>query len=112
MTEDTKKAQSFYTALLGWTTQDHDMGDMTYTIFMAGDKNIGGMLQTPQDLVGKVPPHWMSYICVKDIDATLEKAKNLGAHVKVPVTNAADKGKFAIMIDPTGAHIAFWQSMQ
>lgn len=112
MTEDPQKAQAFYTALLEWATQECDMGDMNYTLFMAKDKNIGGMLQTPKELRGKAPPHWMSYICVKDIDATLEKAKSLGAQIEVSITTVADKGKFAIIIDPTGAAIAFWQSMQ
>ena len=109
MTPDTHKAQEFYTALLGWTTQVHDMGEMKYTIFMSGDKSIGGMLQTPKDKIDQIPPHWMSHICVADLEKTLEKAKELGASIKVPVTDVADMGSFAIITDPTGAHIAFWQ---
>ena len=111
MTPDTKKAQDFYTTLFGWSAQKHDMGGMTYTIFMAGDNNIGGMMQTPPDKAGQVPPHWMSYICVEDVEKTLEKAKNLGATVKVPVTTVPGMGRFAIISDPTGAHIAFWQPL-
>jgi predicted enzyme related to lactoylglutathione lyase len=112
MTSDTKKAQDFYTKLLGWTTHEHDMGSMTYTMFMRGDKGIGGMMQIPQEHRDQVPPHWMSYICVEDVEKTLEKAKSLGAEVKVPVTVVPDMGRFIILKDPTGAHIAFWQSTQ
>lgn len=112
MTPDTQKAEAFYTALLGWTTQVHDMGEMTYTMFMSGEKNIGGMLQTPKDKIGQIPPHWMSYICVENVEKTIEKAKALGASIKVPVTNVTDMGAFAIITDPTGAHIAFWQSIK
>jgi uncharacterized protein len=111
MTADTKKAKDFYTALFGWTTQEHDMGGMIYTIFMSGDKSLGGMMQTPKEKIGKVPPHWMSYICVENVEMTLEKAKSLGASVMVPVTNVAEMGRFAIVTDPTGAAIAFWQSL-
>ncbi|MBI2707540.1 MAG: VOC family protein [Proteobacteria bacterium] len=111
MTSDTKKAQAFYTALLGWTTQEHDMGDKTYTMFMSGDKGMGGMMQTPKDQANQIPPHWMSYICVADVEKTLEKAKSLGGTVKVPVTNVPGMGRFIIIQDPTGAHIAFWQSV-
>lgn len=110
MTPDKKKAQAFYTALCGWTAQDHDMGEMTYTMFMSGDKNIGGMMQIPKDKIDQIPPHWMSYICVEDVEKTIEKAKSLGATVKVPVTNVTDMGRFAVIKDPVGAHIAFWQS--
>ena len=88
---------------------DHDMGDMTYTMFMNGDKSIAGMLQTPKDKIGHVPPHWMSYIGVDDIEKTFEKAKSLGANVIMPVTKAGDMGRFIVIQDPTGAHIAFWQ---
>jgi predicted enzyme related to lactoylglutathione lyase len=112
MTSDTKKAQVFYTDLLGWTTQEHDMGDMTYTMFMSGDKCIGGMLQTPKDKVAQVPPHWTSYICVEDVEKTLKKAESLGATVRVPVKTVPDMGRFSVVQDPTGAHIAFWQSFK
>ena len=109
MTLDTNKAQSFYGDLFGWTTQTHDMGDMTYTMFMSGDKGLGGMMQIPTDMAAQVPPHWMSYICVDEIEATLAKAVQLGAVVLVPVKAAGDMGRLAVVQDPTGAHIAFWQ---
>ncbi len=107
-TPDTKKAQTFYSALLGWTTQDYPMGEMTYTTFMAGDKYIGGMRQISKEHSDQVLPNWMSYICVEDVEKVLEKAKTLGAEVKVPVTSVPD-GRFGIIKDPTGAHIGFWQ---
>lgn len=112
MTPDPKKAQAFYSALLGWTTQEHDMGDMTYTIFMSGEKGLGGMMQIPKEHADHIPPHWMSYICVVDVEKTLEKAVGLGASVKVPVTDVPGMGRFIIMQDPTGAHIAFWQPLE
>jgi predicted enzyme related to lactoylglutathione lyase len=112
MTPDTKKAQSFYTTLLGWTAKEHDMGGMIYTMFMQGEKGMGGMMQTPKEKADQVPPHWMSYISVEDVEKTLEKAKSLGANVVMPVTPVADFGRFGIIQDPTGAHVAFWQQVK
>jgi len=109
MTPDTKKAAAFYTAFLGWTTIDHDMGGMTYTMFMQGEKGMGGMLQTPADKVGQVPAHWMGYVSVENVDKSLEKAKSLGANIVVPKTIAGNMGCFAIIQDPTGAHVGMWQ---
>ena len=111
MTPDTKKAQAFYQDLFGWTSTKHDMGESTYTMFMQGDKTIGGMLKTPEDNAN-IPPHWMSYISVADLDATLDKVKKLGGTVIVPKTTAGDMGSFAIIQDPTGAHIAIWKPSQ
>ena len=54
----------------------------------------------------------MSYISVADLDATLDKVKKLGGTVIVPKTTAGDMGSFAIIQDPTGAHIAIWKPSQ
>jgi predicted enzyme related to lactoylglutathione lyase len=83
-----------------------------YTIkWTEPDKTIGGMLKTPEDKAN-IPPHWMSYISVADLDATLDKVKKLGGTVIVPKTTAGDMGSFAIIQDPTGAHIAIWKPSQ
>lgn len=110
VTPDPKKAKEFYTKLFGWKTEEMQMPDMTYTIFKNGDKGIGGMLQTPKGQEKNIPPHWMSYIWVDDLEAMLKKAQDLGATVMVPPKQAGDMGTLAIITDPTGAHIAFWKA--
>jgi hypothetical protein len=110
MTSDTAKAKEFYTKLFGWTVQDHDMKNMTYTMFNQGEKGIGGMLQIPADKMGMVPSHWMSYIMVDNVDEMTQKATGLGAQVKVPVTPIEGFGRFSVLMDPTGAHIALWET--
>lgn len=110
MTPDVKKAKEFYRALLGWETVDHEMGDMTYTMIKHGEKGIGGIMQTPKDKEKQIPPHWMSYISVANVDEMVNKAKSLGATITVPATNVSDYGRFAVIQDNTGAHIALWQS--
>jgi uncharacterized protein len=69
------------------------------------------MLQTPQEKVAHVPPHWMSYIGVEDVEKTLENALNLGATLIMPITLVPGMGRFFLITDPTGAHIAFWQNI-
>ncbi|MFA5960689.1 MAG: VOC family protein [Tatlockia sp.] len=109
-TPDIKAAKAFYSELLGWTFNDHEAGDMTYTMITSKEGEFGGMWQIPHDRQKEIPPHWMGYLLVEDIEATLEKAKALGATIKMPVTPVGDMGRFIIVSDPTGAHIAFWQS--
>lgn len=111
MTPDTKKAKEFYNSLFGWTFQDHDVGGMTYSMFKSGDKDLGGMMQTPKEKKD-CPPHWMSYISVANVDETLKKAKSLGAKITMEATPVSDYGRFGIIEDPTGAHIAVWQSLK
>jgi predicted enzyme related to lactoylglutathione lyase len=46
MTPRTQEAAIFYTKLLGWKRQIHEVGEMTYAVFVSEDKAIEGMLQT------------------------------------------------------------------
>lgn len=86
------------------------MGDVVYTIFKTAVKDVGGMLQTPtgQD----ISPHWLSYVAVDDIEVMLDKAQKLGEEVKMPIRTIPDTGKFTVLMEPTGAHIALWQSLK
>lgn len=111
MTPDSKKAKQFYSDLFGWQMEDMDMGQMIYTMIKNGEKGVGGLMQTPKGQE-HIPPHWLSYVSVENVDAMLEKAKKLGATIKMPATNVADYGRFAVLQDPTGAHIAIWQSLK
>lgn len=110
MTSDVSKAKDFYGKLFGWTHQDHPMNNMTYTMFTKGEKMIGGLLQIPEEQKGKIPPHWLSYILVQDLEGKIEEAVNLGATIKVPATAIPGFGRFAIISDPTQAHIALWET--
>lgn len=107
MTPDTKKAKDFYAALFGWKTEDHKMPEQVYSMIK---DTCGGMMQTPKGMEKEIPPHWMSYVFVEDVDASVKKAKSLGAEIKVPVSAAGDYGRFAVIKDPTGAVLGLWQS--
>jgi uncharacterized protein len=109
-TSNVKSAKEFYGKLLGWEFTEHNMGDTTYTMIKSGEKEFGGIWQIPTDKKNDIPPHWMGYILVEDVEEIVKKAETCGASIKVPVTPAGDMGHFAVIIDPTGAHIAFWES--
>lgn len=111
-TTDVKAAKKFYSEVFGWEFSDHQMGDSTYSMVRCGDKEIAGMWQIPHDKSDEIPPHWMSYILVENLSKSLEAVQKNGATVKVPPTKAGEFGKFAIIIDPVGAHVALWETSQ
>lgn len=111
-TSDLKGAKDFYSKLFGWTFTDHDMGEMTYTMIKKGDKEFGGIWAIPKDQTGQIPPHWMTYVLVKNVDDALQQVEQLKGKVMKPATNVSDFGRFAIITDPTGAHIALWQTLK
>jgi hypothetical protein len=109
VTQDLEGSSKFYTDLLDWTTNTMPMpGGMDYTMFMAGDRPVAGMIKPPAEK-SDVPTSWVSYITVEDLDATIAKAQELGAHLCMPVTEMPGKGRFAGVVDPQGAPIAFWE---
>lgn len=109
MTTDVDAAKAFYGDVLGWTFRDMDMGDMTYTIWeRGGGTDVGGLMARPDHV--EAPPHWLSYIGTDDVDATVEKAKGLGASVFVEPMDIPNIGRFAVLQDPVGAVFAAYKS--
>ncbi|KTD67063.1 glyoxalase/bleomycin resistance protein [Legionella steelei] len=110
-TADVKKAKEFYSKVLGWQFKEIFADEtMTYTLIQTNDKDVGGMWQIPTNQQKEIPPHWMAYILVNNVAETLAKAKQNGAQEVKGVTQVGEMGLFAIIQDPTGAHIAFWET--
>ena len=105
ITTDAGAAKSFYSQLLGWTTEDMPMPDGTYSVVKANDVGIGGIMSMPPHMAG-APTHWGIYITVDDVDATAAKAQELGATPLMPPTDIPDVGRFCTFQDPQGAIIS------
>lgn len=106
-TNDTAKAEAFYTSLFGWNAKTGSDGGMTYTEWITGGKPIGGMMTLPPG--AGAPPHWLSYFAVADCDATAAKAASLGATTHVPPKDIPGMGRFAVFADKQGAAFAIYK---
>ncbi len=107
ITKDVDGSKKFYMDLLGWSVDSMDMGGgMSYDMYMQGERPIAGMIKSPNE---DVPTMWINYITVEDLDATIEKAQALGAHLHMPIAEVPGRGRYAALADPQGAPIAFWQ---
>jgi predicted enzyme related to lactoylglutathione lyase len=104
-TKDAARAGEFYTGVFGWEKNVQQMGPMTYTSFMNGDRPAGGMYE-PGPEMGEMPPHWMVYFAVADADATLARAIELGGKSCAPPMDVPGVGRMAVMTDPQGAAFA------
>ena len=105
-TRDTDAAEEFYTALFGWTSKrSHDAG-MEYTEFAAEGEMRAGMMPMPAQMPPGVPSYWMPYFQVEHCDASVARARELGADVTVPPRDIPSTGRFAILTDPQGAVFA------
>jgi len=106
-TTDPAAAQEFYGAVAGWTTETWPNG--AYTMWMNEGNSIGGVGPlSEQAKANGAPPHWLAYICVADVDASLAKAVGLGAQKLTDPFDVPMVGRIAPMKDPHGAVIALF----
>lgn len=108
LTTDTDAAIDFYTHVVGWKTQPYSFEGAEgppYTMWLAGEAPVGGVMPIDPNTMGDVPPHWESYILTPNVDETLEKAKALGGSVLVEPLDVPTVGRMAGLVDPQGATI-------
>lgn len=102
-TPDPVKALAFYEAVVGYThsTMESPAGD--YHVVSSGGVGRGGVTQ---HLPPGVPPHWLPYVSVDDVDATIARAKRLGAKIPMGPEDIPGIGRFGVFQDPGGAALA------
>ena len=107
-TPDVAAAIKFYPRFTGWGTQSFDKD---YTMWTTGGLPIGGIFRLKDDMRAKgVPPNWMPYVEVDNVDASADKAKSLGATVIVGPDDIPGTGRFAVVQDPQGATFGIYKS--
>lgn len=111
-TPDMKAAQSFYSNAFGWKFSEFKTDEFTYHMISNGANDFGGMWEISAEHRDTIPAHWMSYITVDNLAEAVAKVEKLGATIKIRSKKAGDFGQFAVIIDPTGAHVALWESFR
>lgn len=107
MTTDPKAAIGFYTAVIGWGTEEFSGAGEPYTMWTTTGGPLGGVLQLPPEAKSMgAPPHWLGYIGTPDTDKTLERARTLGGKLLVGPMDIPTVGRFAVIADPQGAVFA------
>jgi predicted enzyme related to lactoylglutathione lyase len=101
MSTDIEGVKAFYGGLFGWKAETMEMGDgPPYTVWMLGEGGVGGGMASPMP---GMPSFWGTYFAVADCDATVEKAKELGATVMNGPMDVPEVGRMAALSDPQGA---------
>ena len=107
-TTDREAGKAFYAGLFGWTGDDQPAGEsQIYTLFSKDGKLVGGGGEAPPER--PMPPAWMPYITVEDVDTTAARVEGAGGATLMPPLDVLDTGRMAVFADPTGAPVAVWQ---
>lgn len=104
---DADAAQRFYGALVDWrfNTLSTPMG--AYTEIQPGEGIGGGLMGT-----AGTPSFWQPYLEVANLDASVARARELGATVLEARFEVPEQGSGAMLVDPTGARFGLWQKLQ
>jgi len=116
-TRDPEKVKPFYAAMFGWSYDSmpmpqvgEDAGEGEYLMMKRPDEvHFGGVQAMTSPQFEGVPPHWLTYIAVDDIEASTAKVETLGGEVKMGVTTVQGAGRFSVIADPGGAVFCLWQ---
>jgi predicted enzyme related to lactoylglutathione lyase len=115
-TRDPEGAKRFYGTVFGWEPEAMQLGDAEFALFRLPGF-VGGEPEqpVPRDVVAtmapmgdqfgdSVPAHWGVDFWVDELDATVEKADQLGGKVVVPPYEIPDTPlRQAVLADPQGA---------
>jgi predicted enzyme related to lactoylglutathione lyase len=97
---DGKAADDFYGALFPYELE-RVRGGIDYTVYSAEGEPVCGRLQMDQHWEG-VPPHWMVYFDVADLDDAVSEVGRLGGQVPVPPFDSP-YGRIAVVHHAAGA---------
>jgi hypothetical protein len=101
--------RDFYQAVVGWRPEPVDMGgysDFNLLSPTTGEA-VAGVCHARGENAG-VPPQWLMYVVVEDVDRSASKCVELGGAVVVG-PKPLSGGHFCVIRDPAGAVCALFQ---
>ncbi|WP_306190687.1 MULTISPECIES: VOC family protein [unclassified Streptomyces] len=107
-TRDVKRARDFYTSVFGWSVNASEW----YTQWGLRGMDFGGVTALHERFPADVPPHWLPYFAVEDVDATTEVAVRAGSKPLQEPTSVEGGPRIAVLRDPQGAAFGIYVAGQ
>ena len=101
--DNAEQLRDFYSEVAGWRSEPLSMGDYDDYVMLApgGEAGIAGVCHR-RGPNANIPPQWLIYINVDDLDASVGKVLKLGGEI-VDGPRPLGDGRFAVIQDPAGA---------
>ncbi len=107
--DDAQGVRDFYQQVAGWTNSPVDMGGYEdFCMNAANGETVAGICHA-QGENADLPPVWLVYINVQDIEHSIAKCKSLGGKL-LSGPRDVGAGVSAVIQDPAGAIVALYQS--
>ncbi len=97
------EVKEFYEGVLGWSSQEVNMGDYNDYAIKAPEPGDGvaGICHA-RGALADYPPQWILYFIVADVEKSVERCRERGGEIVVDVRTMGD-AKYCVIRDPAGA---------
>lgn len=102
--KNAEEISSFYSAVVGWTPKAHS-ADEYYDLDMTFDNEVIAGICHALGVNANLPPVWLPYINVKEVEKCIEKCQSLGGSI-VHGPRMMGSYLFCVIRDPAGAFMA------
>lgn len=107
--DDADTVRDFYAAVTGWRPEPLDMGGYSdYNMVAPGTGEPTAGVCHARGGNAEMPPAWLIYIVVEDLDQSLASCQELGGEV-VSGPRQMGKDRYCVIRDPAGAFAALYQ---
>ncbi len=104
--EHAERVRDFYAAVVGWTPASMEMDGYDDYFMRAKDGQPVAGVCHKRGVNADLPPVWLVYIAVDDLDQALAKVAMCGGRIICPPREAFSR--FAVIQDPAGALCALY----
>jgi uncharacterized protein len=104
---DADAIRDFYQAVVGWKAEPVSVGSYADFVMNADGTPVAGVCHA-RGVNSDIPPQWLIYITVEDLDHSLDECRRLGGSL-VAGPRSYGGGRFCVIKDPAGAVCALYQ---
>ncbi|MBU0519637.1 VOC family protein [bacterium] len=102
--------RDFYCKVVGWETEPVDMGGYRdYNMKDAAGNVVAGICHA-RGSIKNLPPQWLMYITVDNLDRSIAKCHELGGKLLTGPNDYGGMGRYAVVQDPAKAVVALYES--
>jgi uncharacterized protein len=106
---DAEALRDFYSAVTGWSPSPVRLNGYSDYVMRADDgSDVAGICHA-RGSNADLPPQWLMYITVEDLDHSVDECLRLGGSLLIPPRSLGG-GRFCVIKDPVGAVCALYQA--
>lgn len=104
---DADRIREFYHDVVGWRAEGVEMGGYQDYLMLAEGQPVAGVCHARGPNAG-LPPQWLPYVTVEDLDASLARCEALGGKRIGEIRRHGPDARYCVIEDPAGAALALY----